>query len=101
MDGQTPYLLIFIGTLQVEYELSSPWANPVIIGWYWELTAKITDCIFIQINCQFKNDGTAFFIVCEIPDAFTMNGINHRSDFILSAPYGIEISHSILLEVLR
>ena len=29
------------------------------------------------------------------------NGINHRSDFILSAPYGIEISHSILLEVLR
>jgi hypothetical protein len=32
------------------------------------------------------NDGAALLVVCEIPDAFSKNGIYHRSDFILSAP---------------
>ena len=34
--------------LYVKRELCSLWANPVIIGGYRELAAKITDCIFIK-----------------------------------------------------
>ena len=79
--------------LQVEYELSSFRTDSIIICRYWELAAKITDCIFIKENCQFKNDGTTPFFIGQIPDAFTQNGIDHRPYLILSTPYGIEISH--------
>ena len=87
--------------LKVEYELSSFRTDSIIICRYWELAAKITDCIFIKEECQFKNDGTTPFFIGQIPDTFTQNGIYHRSDFILCAPYGIVISHNILFEVLR
>ena len=71
-------------------QLCPPRSYPIIICWYWELAAKITDCIFIKEECQFKNDGTTSFIIGQIPNALTQDGIYHRSDFILSAPYGIE-----------
>ena len=81
--------------LQIKYELCPPRSYPIIICWYWELAAKITDCIFIKEECQFKNDGTTSFIIGQIPNALTQNGIYHRSDFILSAPYGIEVCHAM------
>ncbi len=87
--------------LYVKCELCSLCANPVIIGGYRELAAQATDSILIQIPCQFEDDGAAFFIVCKIPDAFTKNGINYRSDFILNAPYGIKVNHSILYAILH
>ena len=33
--------------------------------------------------------------VCKIPYELSQNGIHHRSDFILSAPDGIKVSHFI------
>ena len=87
--------------LQVEYELNSFRTDSIIICRYWELAAKITDCIFIKEECQFKNDGTTPFFIGQIPDAFTQNGINHRPYLILSAPNGIKVNHSILFAVLR
>ena len=85
--------------LQIKYELCPPQSYPIIICWYWELAAKITDSIFIKEECQFENDGTTPFIIGQIPDALTQNGIYHRSDFILSAPNGIKVCHSILFAV--
>jgi hypothetical protein len=32
-------------------------------------------------------------VVAQIPDALSHYGINYRSDFILGAPYGIEIDY--------
>ena len=67
----------------------------IIIGWYGELATEIIDIIVIEGGSQLQFDSHAFLVETEIPDAFTQNGINHRSDFILSATYGIEINHSI------
>ena len=81
--------------LQIECELCSLGTNSVIICRYWELTTKITDNIFIKEECQFKNNGTKPFFIGKIPDALTQNSIHHRSDFILSAPYEIEVCHAM------
>ena len=87
--------------LYVKRELCSLWANPVVICGYRELAAQVTDSILIQINCQFKNDGTTPFIIGQIPYALTKNGIYYRPDFILNAPYGIKVNHSILYAILH
>ena len=76
--------------LYVKCELCSLWANPVIIGGYRELAAQATDRILIQMPCQFENDGATPFIIGQIPNTLTQNGIYHRSNLILSAPDGIK-----------
>ena len=56
-----------------------------------KLAAQITDGIFFKGNRQFKNDGSTSFIIGQIPDTFTQNGIYHRPNLILSAPNGNEV----------
>ena len=65
----------------------------------WVSAAKGTNSIFIQIPYQFKNNGTTPLIVSKIPDALSQNGIHHRSDFVLSAPDGIKVSHRSLVNL--
>ena len=48
-----------------------------------------------------RQTGTTPFIIGQIPDAFTQNGIDYRPYFILIAPDGIKVNHSILFAVLR
>ena len=48
-----------------------------------------------------RRDGHTSLAVAEIPDTLAQNGIHHRSDFVLCAPDGIVVSHSILFAVLR
>ena len=47
--------------------------------------------------------GTDYLIIesdiGQIPDVLTQDSIYHRSNFILSAPNGIEVSHSIQFSV--
>ena len=64
-------------------------------------TAKIINSIIIERDSQFQFNGHPSFVVAEIQDALTQNGVHHRSDFILCAPYGIVVSHSIRYSVSR
>ena len=64
-------------------------------------TAKIINGIIIEPDSQLQFNGHAPFAVAEIPDTFSQNGIDHRSDFILCAPYGIVVSHSNRYSVSR
>jgi len=70
-------------------------AQAVVVGRGGELTTEIADGIIIEGDSQFQFNGHPSFAITEIPDAFTQNGIHHRPDCILCAPYGIEISHAI------
>ena len=84
-----------------EYELSSSRSFPIVIDSSGELTAQVTDGIIIKRDSQFQFNSHPQFAIAQIPDAFTQNGVHHRSDFILSAPNGIVVSHSIRYSVLR
>ena len=59
-----------------------------------QLAAEIADGIIIEGDSQFQFDCHASLAVTEIPDTFAQNGIHYRSDFILSAPDGIKVSHN-------
>ena len=87
--------------LQIKCELCSLRTSSIIINWYWELTTKITDSIFIKEECQFENDSTTSLIIGQIPDALTQNGIYHCPNLILSAPYGIEVCHRTIFAFWR
>ena len=63
------------------------------------MIAQITDGILFKRYSQFKNNGTATFIIGQIPDAFTQDSIYNCPNLVLSAPNGIEINHSILIAV--
>ena len=76
-------------------------AQAVVVGKDRELAAEVADGIIIERDCQFQFNGLASLAIAEIPDTLAQNGIHHRSDVILSAPYGIVVSHSILFAVLR
>ena len=76
-------------------------AQAVVVGRDRELAAEVADGIIIEGDSQFQFNRHASFAVAEIPDAFTQNGIDNRSDFILCAPYGIVVSHSILFAIPR
>ena len=76
-------------------------AHAVVVGRGGELAAEITDSIIIEGDSQFQFDGRATLTVAEIPDAFTQNGIYHRSDFILCAPYGIVVCHLTIFAFCR
>ena len=41
----------------------------------------------------YQLNGHPSFIIDQIPDTFTQNGIYYRSYLVLSAPNGIEVSH--------
>ena len=64
-------------------------------------TAKIINGIIIEPDSQLQFYGHPSLAVADIPDAFAQNGIHHRSNLILRAPYGIVVSHSIQYSVLR
>ena len=87
--------------LKIECKFRSFCADAVIVGRDGKLAAEIADGIIIKRNSQLQFDGHPSFAVAEIPDAFTQNGINHRSDFILCSPNGIVVSHSIQFAVLH
>ena len=82
--------------LKIECKFRAFCADAVIVGRDGKLAAEIADGIIIKRNSQLQFDGHPSFAVAEIPDAFTQNGINHRSNLVLSAPDCIEVSHSIL-----
>ena len=86
---------------QKEYELCSSRSFPIVIDSEGKLAAEIADGIIIKGDSQFHFDGHPSIAVAEIPNAFTQNGIHHRSDIILCAPYGIVVSHSIQFAVPR
>ena len=86
---------------KIECEFRAFCADAVVVGWDRKLAAEIADGIIIKRDSQFQFNGHASLIVTEIPDALSQNGIYHRSDFVLSAPYGIVVSHSIRYSVLR
>ena len=87
--------------LKIECKFRSFCADAVIVDRDGKLAAEIADGIIIKRNSQLQFDGHPSFAVAEIPDAFTQNGINHRSDFILCSPNGIVVSHSIQFAVLH
>jgi len=62
-------------------------------------TAKIINGIIIEPDSQLQFNGHPTLVVTEIPDTLTQNGIHYRSNLILSAPYGIVVSHSIRYSV--
>ena len=85
----------------IKYEFRAFCADAVVVGSDGKLAAKIADSIIIKRNSQFQFNGHLSFAVAEIPNTFTQNGIHHRSDFVLCAPYRIEVSHSIRYSVPR
>ena len=60
-----------------------------------ELAAEVADGIIIEGDGQLQFNGHPSLAVAEIPYTFAQNGIHHRSDFVLCAPDGIVVSHSI------
>ena len=64
------------------------------------LTNKSFTFVAFEIK-DWQSELTPWTAPAEIPDAFTQNGINHRSDFILCSPNGIVVSHSIQFAVLH
>ena len=79
----------------------SLFADAVVVGWDRKLAAEVADGIIIKRDSQFQFNGHPPFAVTEILDALSQNSIHHRSDFILCAPYGIVVSHSIRYSVPR
>ena len=76
------------------------WSYSVVVDRDRELTAQVADGIFIKIPSQLKDYGATFLIICEIPYTFAQDSIDNRPNLVLGAPYRIEISHSILFQVL-
>ena len=76
-------------------------ADAVVVGSNGELATEIADGIIIEGDSQIQFDGHPFLAITKIPDTFAQNGIHNRSDFILCAPNGIVVSHSILFAVPR
>ena len=79
--------------LHVKHELCSLRAYAVIVSRNWKLISKCVNLFLLQICAQFQFNGRSSFVIAQIPDTFTQNSIYYRSDFILSAPDGIEVSH--------
>ena len=76
-------------------------SQAVVVGSDGKLATEIADGIIIECDSQLQFNGHASFVVAEIPDTFTQNGIDHRSNVVLRAPYGIVVSHSIRYSVPR
>ena len=89
------------GDSEIECELRAFCSDTVVVGRDRKLAAEVADGIIIERDCQFQFNGLASLAIAEIPDTLAQNGIHHRSDFVLCAPYGIVVSHSILFAVLR
>ena len=85
---------------KIKVEFSAMWAYAVVVGRDRELATQIADGIFIKIPGQFQDDGATLFVICEIPYTFAQDSIDNCPDLVLGAPYRIEISHSILFQVL-
>ena len=83
----------------IKYEFRAFCTDAVVVGWDRKLAAEVADGIIIKRDSQFQFNGHPPFAVTEIPYKFAQNGIHHRSDFILCAPNGIVVSHSILFAV--
>ena len=60
----------------------------------YKLIDKRIGIFLLQILGQLQLYGHASLAVTEIPDTFAQNGIHYRSDFIVSAPDGIKVSHN-------
>ena len=80
---------------QIEFKYRAFCSDAVVVGSNGELTAEIADGIIIEGDSQFQFDGHTSLAVAEIPYTFAQNGIHHRSDLILCAPYGIVVSHFV------
>ena len=70
-------------------------SDAVVVGSDGELAAEVAEGIIIEGDSQLQFNGHPSLAVAEIPDTFAQNGIHHRSDFVLCAPDGIVVSHSI------
>ena len=86
---------------KIECEFRAFCSDAVVVGRDGKLAAEIADSIIIKRDRQLQFNGHTSLAVAEIPDTFTQNGIHHRSNLILSAPYGIVVSHSIQYSVPR
>ena len=84
---------------KIECEFRSFCSDAVVVGWDRKLAAEVADGIIIKRDSQLQFNGHPPFAVTEIPDALSQNSIHNRSDFILCAPYGIVVSHSIRYSV--
>ena len=80
---------------EIECEFRTFCSDAVVVGCDGELAAEVADGIIIKRDSQLQFNGHTSFAIAEIPDTFTQNGINHRSNLILCAPNGILVSHSI------
>ena len=69
-------------------------AYTVVVSCYRKLVNEHIGSFLLQILGKFQFNTHPMLVVTQIPDALTQNGIHHRSDFILSAPNGIKVSHS-------
>ena len=86
---------------EIECKFRSFCADAVVVGSNGKLAAEIADGIIIKRDSQFQLNGHASLTVTEIPDALSQNSIHNRSDFILCAPYGIEVSHNTQYSVAK
>ena len=86
---------------QIECKFRAFCADAVVVGWDRKLAAEVADGIIIKRDSQFQFNGHPPFAVTEIPDALSQNSIHNRSDLILCAPYGIEVSHNTQYSVPR
>ena len=71
--------------LKIKHELCSLRANAVIVCRNGKLIDKCIDIFFLQILGQLQFNGHPSFIIDQIPDTFTQNGIYYRSDLTLSS----------------
>ena len=86
---------------KIECEFRAFCADAVVVGRDGKLAAKIADSIIIKRDSQLQNNSHPSLAVAEIPYTFSQNGIHHRSNLILRAPYEIVVSHSIQYSVPR
>ena len=86
---------------KIECKFRAFCAHAIVVGWDRKLAAQVADGIIIKRDSQFQFNGHPSLTVTEIPDTFTQNGIHHRSNLILRAPYEIVVSHSIQYSVPR
>jgi len=75
--------------------------HTVIVSSKRELVDEHIGSFLLQILGKFQFNTHPMFIVTQIPDTLAQNGIDHRSDFILSAPNEIKVSHSTRFVTLR
>ena len=79
---------------KIKHEFCSLQAYAIIVCRNRKLVDKRIGIFLLQIHGQLHFYDHPSLIIAQVPDTFSQDGINHRSDFVLSAPDGIKVSHN-------